>query len=139
VPALRRYNVFISHAWNYDEDYYRVETFLTEAPNFDWRNLSVPSHDGIDARNTTELEQRLRDQMRAADVFMIISGMYVAHSDWIDFEIAFARRIGRPIIGMLPWGSVRVPQAVQAAAVEMVGWSSGSIVAAIRRNALARG
>jgi hypothetical protein len=136
---LRPYNVFVSHAWNYSDDYARVVQFLDEAPNFDYVNLSVPSHSGIDADDTDELKKLLRDQMRPANVFLIICGMYVAHSDWIDFEIEFSRRIGRPIIGILPWGSERVPVAVQNAAVEMVGWSTKSIVDAIRRNALRDG
>lgn len=139
MPALRPYKVFISHAWRYSESYHRVVTFLDAARNFDYVNLSVPSHRGIDADDTDELKKLLRDQMRPANVFLIISGMYVAHSDWIDFEIEFSRRIGRPIIGILPWGSERVPVAVQSAAVEMVGWSTRSIVDAIRRNALRDG
>lgn len=139
MPALRPYKVFISHAWNYSDDYDRVVQFLDEAPNFDYNNLSVPSHDGIDADDTGELKKLLRDQMRPANVFLIICGMYVAHSDWIDFEIDFSKRIGRPIIGILPRGYERIPIAVQNAAIEMVGWSTKTIVDAIRRNALRDG
>lgn len=139
MPTLRLYRVFISHAWRYDADYYRVEEFLNSAPHFDWENLSVPSHEGIDADDTEELEKILRDQMRPASAFVIIAGMYVAHSGWIDFEIAFARRIGRPIIGVIPRGNVQLPRAVQNAATEMVGWTRDSIVGAIRRHALPAG
>lgn len=139
MPALRPYKVFISHAWNYSNDYDRVVQFLDEALNFDYVNLSVPSHRGIDAEDTDELKRLLRDQMRPANVFLIICGMYVSHSDWIDFEIAFSKRIGRPIIGILPRGRERVPLAVQNTAVEMVGWSTKTIVDAIRRNALRDG
>jgi hypothetical protein len=134
MPVLRTYRVFISHAWKYNDDYYRCEKFLNEAPNFRWRNLSVPKHDPI--LDSDRLAQELRNQMRDADVFLILSGMYVSHSDWIDFEINFARRIGRPIIGIKPWGSTMVPVAVQNGADEMVGWNSDSIVGAIRRRAL---
>ncbi len=139
MPALRQYKVFISHAWNYSDDYYRVEALLKNAANFKWRNLSVPSHRGIDADSTDELRKRLRDQMRPANVFLIISGMWVPHSDWIDFEIEFSRRIGRPIVGIKPWGSERTPAAVQKAAGEMVGWNTKTIVDAIRRHALQDG
>lgn len=135
MPSLRNYRVFISHAWRYDSDYYRVEQFLHDAPNFDWENLSVPSHDGIDADDEGELKKLLRDQMRDANAFVIIAGMYVAHSEWIDFEINFARRIGSPIIGVLPRGSIQIPRSVQDAARELVGWTQASIVSAIRRHA----
>ena len=73
--------------------------------------------------------------MRLADVFLIIAGMYAAHSHWIDFELRFARRIGRPIIGIWPWGALNAPLAVRKAAMEMAGWTQASLVSAIRRNA----
>jgi MTH538 TIR-like domain (DUF1863) len=139
MPPLKAYKVFISHAWQYSEDYYRVEALLNAAPNFSWINLSVPEHSPADANNTEQLQRALRDQMRLANVFLIVSGMYVAHSNWIDFEINFARRIGRPIIGIVPRGSQRTPFAVQNAATEMVGWTTSSIVSTIRLHALPDG
>lgn len=136
MPYLRSYRVFISHAWEYSEDYWRVVQFLNESPNFQWDNLSVPEHDPATGN---DLPYELRNQMRDADVFLIIGGMYASRRDWIDFELAFARRIGRPIIGIVKWGSERVPIAIQNAATEVVGWSRVSIVNAIRQHALPRG
>jgi hypothetical protein len=134
VPSLRTYKIFISHAWSYNDDYYRCEQFLNESPNFRWQNLSVPKHDPI--LDAERLAAELHNQMRPADVFLILSGMYVSQSDWIQYEINFARRIGRPIIGIRPWGSTQLPIAVQKGADEIVGWNSESIVGAIRRHAL---
>jgi hypothetical protein len=74
--------------------------------------------------------------MRDAEVFIILAGMYVSHSDWIDYEINFARRIGRPIIGIKPWGSQVVPLAVTKGATAIVGWNRDSIVSAIREHSL---
>jgi hypothetical protein len=87
----------------------------------------------------SDLDYEVRNQMRPADVFVIIAGMYVAHSGWIDFELAFARRIGRPIIGVWRRGSQRLPLAIQRAAVDVVGWNSASIVRATRQYALPSG
>jgi hypothetical protein len=134
MPALREYKLFISHAWAYNEDYYRLEEFLNAAPNFRWKNLSVPQHDPI--KKSEQLAYELHNQMRPANAFLILTGLYVAHSDWIQYEVAFARRIGRPIIGIRPWGSERIPQTVQDAAVEIVGWNTESIVSAIRYHAV---
>jgi len=127
--------VFISHAWNYSSDYHRVVDFLNAAPRFAWLNLSVPEHDPLHAGDD-ELEYQLRNQMRDADVFVIIGGMYTNHSGWIDFEVGFARRIGRPIILLRPRGSQRLPRSLQLAAKETVGWTSKSLVSAIRTHAL---
>jgi hypothetical protein len=134
VPLLRNYQIFISHAWRYNEDYYRIEQWLDEYPNFNWTNLSVPEHDPI--LDVGKLASALHNQMRPADVFLILSGMYVAHSQWIQHEINSARRIGRPIIGVRPWGSSVVPTAVQNGADQIFGWNRDSILASIRQWAL---
>jgi len=137
MPTLRTYKIFISHAWKYNDDYYRLVKFLNAASNFSWTNLSVPEHDPV--ADSVKLTAALNDQMRPANVFLILSGIYVAHSDWINYEINFARRIGRPVIGIRPWGAERLPQAVQNGAVEIVGWNTDSIVSAIRSHALPDG
>ena len=95
--------------------------------------MSVPEHDPV---RGDDLEYELSNQMRPADVFLIIAGMYAAHREWIDFELVFARRIGRPIIGIVKWGSERVPMVIQNAAIQMVGWNGASIVQAVRNHAL---
>jgi hypothetical protein len=132
MPLLRSYRIFISHAWHRGEHYERVVSWLDAAPNFRWENQSVPEHAPVP---TATLEKDLRDQLRDADVFLILCGMYAAHSDWIDFELKWARITGRPILGVKPWGNERIPRAVQDAAVEIVNWNSASVVDAIRRHA----
>lgn len=66
---------------------------------------------------------------------LVLAGMYSSRSGWMDWEMRFARRIGKPIIGIKPWGNVQLPVVVQDNSVEIVGWNSGSIVGAIRRYA----
>jgi MTH538 TIR-like domain (DUF1863) len=136
VPALRTYRLFISHAWHRSEHYSRVVEWLNSTRLFRWENLSVPEHRPVPGRN---LEYGLRAQMRPADAFLILGGMYAAHSGWIDFELSFARRIGRPILGIRPWGAQRLPQTIQHAATEIVNWNRESIVDAVRRNTLPTG
>jgi hypothetical protein len=134
MPILRDYRIFISHAWKYSWEYYQLEKFLDTVSHFSWINLSVPEHDPI--LNPSEIKYELHNQMRPADVFIVLGGMYVAHSSWILYEIKFARRIGSPIIGVYPWGSTVMPVAVQESADDIVGWRRQSIVKAIRRLAL---
>lgn len=133
MPALRTYSVFICHDWEYSNEYFRVRRFLDEARNFVWDDRSVPEHDPLDTDEM--LQKNLRDQIRPADVMLVLAGMYSAHSGWMDWEMAFARRIGKPIIGVRPWGNVQLPVVVQQNVREIVGWSSKSIVDAVRRYA----
>jgi hypothetical protein len=130
MPQLYPYRIFISHAWDYNDEYYRMEKMMKEFPNFDFRNYSVPQHDPFD--DGTKLTKKLRDQMEPVQVVIVLAGMYAAHSDWIGFEIDEAVRMKKPIIGVRPWGQERVPQKVQDAATVMHGWNIGPIVDSIR-------
>jgi hypothetical protein len=52
MPSLRIYNLFISHTWRYNKDYYNLEKLLFSAPYFNWRNYSVPTHDPLIKKDT---------------------------------------------------------------------------------------
>ena len=132
MPSLKTYDLFISHAWSYSDDYYRIVDLLAKAPYFKWRNYSVPQHNPKDGN----LEEALKKQIRPVNVVIILAGMYTNYSDWIEFEMNFADHIGKPMIGVRPWRAQRVPREVQDRVKEMVGWYTSSIVDAIRRHAL---
>ncbi len=136
MPQLRVYNLFISHAWEYNYDYYRLEEMLDSAPGFDWRNYSVPEHDPKYARSKAKLTEALHHQIRPTHVVLILAGMYVPYREWIQREMDIALGYGKPIIGVMPWGSKKTPTAVWEAADDIVGWRTSSIVRAVRKRAL---
>ena len=82
------------------------------------------------------LKQKLKNQIRPVQCVLIISGMYAAHRKWIQEEIDIAQGYDKPIVGIRPWGSQRIPVVVQEAANVMVGWNTSTIVRAIRNNSL---
>ncbi|HUI90623.1 MAG TPA: TIR domain-containing protein [Chitinivibrionales bacterium] len=133
MPILVTYRLFIAHAWNYDDEYYRLIEYLDAAANFRYSNYSVPEHDPLATNN--QLRENLREQIRPAQVILILSGIYVSHSTWIQFEIDFCNELEKPIIAVKPWGAINLPQIVQQTATEIVGWNTQSIIDAIRRNA----
>ena len=98
-----------------------------------YANYSVPEHDPVDANNNTKLKEELRQQIRPVEVVIILGGMYVAYSDWIQFEINYAKSLNKSILGVRPWAAEKMPKAVQDAANEIVGWNTPTIVSAIRR------
>ena len=134
MPPLKNYRVFISHAWSYSDDYNRMVNLLNSAPNFKWSNYSVPEHDPLD--DDEDLREGLRKQIRPVQIVLILSGMYVNHSRWIKFEMDYSDALSKPMIGIRPWGQQRVPKDVQDRVIEMVGWNTSSVVAAIREHAL---
>jgi hypothetical protein len=42
---------------------------------------------------------------------LFIAGMYAARRYWIDFELSFACRIGKPRIRIVKWGAIKIPRA----------------------------
>ena len=140
MPQLKTYDLFISHAWTHSADYYRLVDLINAAPNFKWRNYSVPRHDPAVDPNTDAgrrtLIREMDQQIRPVSCVIIIAGMYAAHRYWIQKEIEIAQGYGKPIVGVVPRGQERTPKVVQDAAVEMVRWTTASIVGAIRRHSL---
>lgn len=132
------YHIFISHAWRYSDDYSKIVTWLNEAQQeakLTWRNYSVPSHDPLIDPGTTvgknKLKELIKAQIRPASKIIVISGMYAAYSDWIDFEIDTSVSMGKYIIGLKPWGQERTPVKIQNNANVMVGWNKTSVLNAI--------
>jgi len=132
MPIIKTRHLFISHAWSYDSHYNKVVEWLNAEPNFSWKNFSVPSNDSFSQTTNTELKQCLTNQMKPSQCVIILAGMWVAHSGWIQYEIDEALRMGKTIIGVRPWGQERTPLAVQNAADVMVYWQSTSIIQAVR-------
>jgi len=56
VPSIEKVRLFISHAWDYNQQYYSLVNLLRERPYFDFYNHSVPQYDPLDARTVRELE-----------------------------------------------------------------------------------
>lgn len=140
MPALKTYDLFTSHAWRYNEEYYKLIEMLDNASNFNYRNYSVPKHDPLVDPNTEvgkkKLKELLDKQIKPVNCVLVIAGMYVAHRYWLQTEIDIAQSYSKPIIGIRPWGQERVPKEVQDAAVEIVGWNTNSIVSAIRKQSI---
>ncbi|ADB58814.1 TIR domain-containing protein [Archaeoglobus profundus] len=140
MPKLRIYNLFISHSWRYSGEYNRLVNLLNNAPYFWWRNYSCPQHDpAVDPDSEVgrrTLTRELMNQIRPVHCVIVLSGLYVAYSYWIQKEIDIALSFGKPIIGVKPLGSERVPRMIQEVAREIVGWRTDSIISAIRRHSL---
>ena len=140
MPELKTYDLFLSHAWRYNDNYYRLEKMLKEASLFKWRNYSVPQHDPLIDPDTpvgkVKLTELLDRQIRPVNCVLILGGMYAAYSEWILKEIKIAQGYYKPIIGIYPWGQQNMPLSVQNVAVELVRWNTDSIVSAIRRHSI---
>ncbi len=136
MPQLKTYDLFISHCWRYNDEYYSIIRMLENANYFYWRNYSVPEHDPVIDKDTNVgkvlLTTLLDRQIKPVNCVLILAGMYTNHSYWICTEIDLAQKYDKPIIGIVPRGQERTPKIIQDAAHTMVYWNTDSIVSAIR-------
>ncbi|EIA1617532.1 TIR domain-containing protein [Vibrio parahaemolyticus] len=131
---MKTYNLFFSHSWNYGAQYSSVVSLLSNRSFFSFRNYSVPSHNPIvGARTDAQLSAAIENKIRASSVVIIMAGVYSTYSKWINKEIEIAKKLGKPIIAVKPFGSTKISSPVRAAANEVCNWSTESIVSAIRR------
>jgi hypothetical protein len=136
MPSLRNYHILISHSWDYNSDYQTIKGWLDDANNFDWTDYSVPITNPLNVDGKKELKEKLHNRISLCSCVIILSGMYVSYSEWIDYEIDTAIELGKPIIGVKPRGQERIPSKVSSNADIMVGWNSSSVVQAVRDYAL---
>lgn len=127
------YHIFISHAWLYNEPYNTLVKWINNDTDIQWANYSVPIENPIDTNKKRELKQKLTNKIALSNVVIILAGMYAAYSEWIDYEIDEAVRMGKYIIGVRPWSQERIPKKVQDNATIMVGWNSKSVTDAIKK------
>ncbi|MGV8982828.1 TIR domain-containing protein [Clostridium sp.] len=140
MPSLKTYDLFISHAWKYGVDYDKLVDFLNNAPYFTYRNYSSPKDKPLISPLSFVAKKTLQDaierKIKPVNAVLILSGMYAAHREWMQFEIETAKKYKKPIIAIIPRGQQRIPIEVLSASITSVGWSTQSIVDAIRLHSI---
>ena len=134
MPALKSRSLFISHSWSYSDGYEKLVALLDAAPDFRYKNYSVPKNDPVhNAPNVEALYNAIKNQMVFCDVVLIMAGKYATYSKWIQREIQIAKKdYSKPIVAIRPWANEQVSSVVSEAADRLVGWNTSSIVSAIR-------
>lgn len=134
MPALKSRNLFISHSWSYGDAYVKLVGLLNDAPNFQYRNYSVPKDDPVhNAPSAAALYTAIKNKMVFCDVVLVMAGKYATYSEWIKREIQIAKKdYSKPIVAIRPWANEQVSSVVSQAADRLVGWNTSSIVSAVR-------
>lgn len=131
---MNTYNLFISHSWGYGSQYANFTNLLRARPYFSFKNYSVPASNPITgARTDAQLYQAIENKVKACSVVIIMAGVYSTYSKWINKEIQIAKKLGKPILAVKPYGAANMSATVRSAADEVCNWSTESVVSAIRR------
>lgn len=134
MPELRKYHIFISHAWRYSDDYNRLIDLLDHTPEFSYSDYSINQDKSLTQGKISDyiLEEKLKEQIRNASVVLVLLGMYYEYHSWMQTEFKIAKEMGKPIIGILPWGQKRGPDGSRLGCTAVVGWNKQNIVNHIR-------
>lgn len=136
MPPLYNYRIFISHAWKYNEDYRRLVALLDNAPLFEYYNYSAPQEKPLQLSSpqasTFEIKNAISQKIKNAQVVLVLGGMYYEYHSWMKYEVDEAERMNKPIIVIMPWGNKIMPIELSQQANIIVGWSTNSIINAIR-------
>ncbi|MGI6482000.1 MAG: TIR domain-containing protein [Methanobacterium sp.] len=122
---LKKYNLFISHNGEGNEEYLEFIRRLVEARDFQWKDHGIPGKNSPDD---------LRQQMDKADVVIILSGLYSKHYDLIKNQVDLACQLNKPIILIRPYGLEEVPAELEKLAKGVVGWNKVCIVEQIEES-----
>jgi hypothetical protein len=134
MPQIKTRNLFISHSWRYGDAYEKLIRLLSAAPNFIYRDYSIPKDDPVlNVGSTQELYDAIKTKVSFCHVVLIMAGKYATYSKWIQREIRIASvEFNKPIVGVCPWGAEQLSSTVRDASQRIARWNSQSIVTAIR-------
>lgn len=127
--------LFVSHVFEPDEEYFRVFEYLESAPNFFYRNVSAPEKPPR-ARDSVSVQEALRAQIDEAEIVLLLSKMHGRASSMIEFQAVYARKLGKAVIVMEPFGAGQeVPKRLRELADSVVAWNERDMTDAIRLQA----
>ncbi|HEU4616797.1 MAG TPA: TIR domain-containing protein [Gammaproteobacteria bacterium] len=127
--------IFVTHAFGPHVDYHRVFEYLETASNFFYLNCSNPD-DVPSAGGREALKETLRNQIKKAEIVLVLSSLYEENRDWVTYQMDVAQAMDLPIVALEPFGGVRkVPPEIAKRAAEVVGWNERTIADATRRQA----
>src|SRR5262249_37199648 len=114
------YDIFITHAWRYHDDWTRMGDLLDGFLGSSWRNFSVPWYDPALDPNTEVghrlIHQWLEQQIVPTCGIVLLSSVYDNKSArrWVELEVELARKHQKPIVGVPTFGQETMSPAAAA-------------------------
>ena len=133
------YDLFLTHAWNYTDEWQGLVALLDEYIPGKWRNWSLPWHDtSIDRfsqRGREQLEKLLRGQIaQASGIIVLPETMDRAEGKlWLEKQLALAREFKKLVLGISPKNGTAFPTELAAFTAVVVPRDAAQIIAALER------
>lgn len=128
--------LFVTHAFQENEEYARVFEYLESRDNFYYVNFSRP--DDKPEGDMEAIHESIRGQIEQCEVVLFPSGVHSQDPKLIDFELSVAQAFKKPIMAIMAFGGTQmIPQKAMAKATETVEWNDRAIIDTVKN--LARG
>jgi hypothetical protein len=126
-------NVFVSHVHEDDEGLKDLKA-LVEKHGMSLRDASIDSSKPNEATSSEYIKSEiLAPRISWAGVFVVLITPKTKDSEWVDWEIDYAVKEGKRIVGI--WGhgdnNCEVPEALDDYADAIVGWNGERIIDAL--------
>jgi hypothetical protein len=137
MEKTRCYDIFLTHAWRFHDDWSKFSELLNKSTGFTWRNFSLPWHDPAMSASTEVGGRFIRDflerQIIPVHAVVLLAGVHAIQSArvWVESEVEMARRYRKPVIGVPPSGQETVADDVRGLCDACCGWDAAQLAAAI--------
>ena len=126
-------NLFVSHVHEDDAILPELKDLLGRR-GCEVRDASINSEKPNDASNPEYIKSGiLAPQIRWAGAMIVLISPDTHKSEWVNWEIEYAAKEGKPIIGVFVRGGQDsdVPEALQTYADAVVGWNAERVIDAL--------
>lgn len=122
-----KHNVFISH-YGEDEPHLDKLRERLHAIGCDVRNSSIEKKDYRENRVAdATIAAEIRSHINWARTFIVLIGEHTHERPWVNYEIRYAARQGKTIVGIYEYGcknNVELPEAYKRYGGSPLGWNS---------------
>lgn len=126
--------LFVTHAWEFSDDYLRVFEYLESARNFFYRNFSTP--DKRPSGDREALREDLRLQIAPVEAVIALASLNDTNTDLLTFQLLYAQANNKAVVLLKHFGSAKpVPKELTDLTNEIIDWDDRALVDAIRRQA----
>ena len=138
------YDIFITHAWRYHDDWIRLSNLLDAEKSIQWRNFSVPWYDPALDPNTELGARKIRSwidgQIRPVIGTVLLDGVYAVKSTrtWLEMEVELSRAHNKPVVVIPAHGTISVSAEALTLADAQVGWDALQVVTTLKKLASTR-
>lgn len=130
MEKLKSYDIFMTHAWRFHDDWSKFSALMDNTPGVAWRNFSLPWHDPAMNANTEVGGRFIRDFLESQIIpvhgVVLLTGVHAINSArrWFDLEVELARKHNKPLIGIPAIGEKTVPDEISSLCDACCEWDA---------------